>query len=92
MIVSCVKDRALQGAIGLVAAVDEDVFLADSVGAAPVRNGYPRLLIEESDRPVFESPRIHRSLDMDLPTLVVTSGTLVRWRFERRAVRPIRRL
>lgn len=85
MIIIDLKDPILERAVVSVAHPDEDVFPLATVGAAVFRHGYPRLVVRQTKAPVFESVRIVPGRDSDVPSLVVTAGTLARWRFERRA-------
>ena len=84
MIISCVTDEALDQAVRIVSSPDEDVFPARPGASAPIRRAFPRLVVLENDRPVFETVRLGHGPVFDVPTSVVTTGTLARWRFEHR--------
>ncbi len=85
MIVLDVTDPTLQQAVLSVAHLDEDVFPASLAGRAVFRYGFPRLVVRQNRTPVFEAARVSLGLETDVPSLIITAGTLARWRFERRA-------
>ena len=84
MIISCVNDEALRRAVRLVASPDEDVFRTRPGTSGLARRGYPRLIVFENTRPMFETLRLVHGSESGVPVLNVTAGTLARWRFERR--------
>lgn len=84
MIISCVSDQALRNAVRCVAAPDEDVLEMAAGAVSSSRSGFPRAVVRQCGRPVYESVRFLPGSHGDLPAVVVTSGTLARWRFEHR--------
>lgn len=84
MIISCVSDEALQAAVRRVAAPDEDVIESPAGSLAVSKGGFPRAVVRQNRRPVYEPVRFKPGGYGDLPAVVITAGTLSRWRFEHR--------
>lgn len=84
LIVSCVADSELKRAVLRLAAPDEDVFETDSDGLSALRHGFARCIVRESPRPELEPVRLRDAGPGNPPELLVTAGTLARWRFDHR--------
>ncbi|NNF28739.1 MAG: helix-turn-helix domain-containing protein [Gemmatimonadetes bacterium] len=84
MIVSCVADPELRRAVLRLAAPDEDVFESDPDGLSGLRHGLARCVVRETSRPEFEPVRLREGGPGEPPEIVITAGTLSRWRFDHR--------
>lgn len=84
MIVSCVADPELRRAVRRLAAPDEDVFESDPEDVSTLRHGLARCVVRESPRPELEPVRLREAGPGEPPEIVVTAGTLSRWRFDHR--------
>ena len=67
-----------------LAAPDEDVFETDPDGVSALRHAFARCIVRETARPELEPVRLRDAGPGEPPELVVTAGTLARWRFDHR--------